>query len=100
MGKHRGRVVPSVSRCSHDVLVAELYPYVRALALRSPDVSRHAGAVRHCDACGRWVELQYGLADYRPGLRVRVVSASYVAQLNSGGIWASRRHVQVALRAS
>ena len=87
-------------RCSHDELVARLRPYVRALALRSPDVSRHAGAVRYCEACGRWVELQYGVADYRPGMRVRVVSKAYVAQLTRGGVWTSRRRLRVALSLS
>ena len=93
MGKRR-------IHCSHDVLVAELWPYVRALALLSPDVSRHAGSVRFCEVCGNSVELQYGAGSYRPGLRVRVVSEAYTAQLTSKGIKVSPRRCRVALRPS
>jgi hypothetical protein len=93
MGKRRGRVVPSVARCSHDGLVSRLRPYVRALALQSPDVSRHAGSVRRCEVCGRWVELEVGLADYRPGVRIRIVSEAYVAQLTTKGArWSHGRY--------
>ena len=87
-------------RCSHDALVAELWPYVRALALLSPDVSRHAGSVRFCEVCGNSVELQYGAGSYRPGLRVRVVSEAYTARLTTEGIRASSRRYRVALGAS